>query len=229
MDALLFSHHAEEAAVLTLVLQQAGFMVKSMKDLNKALETWPEQPLDLICATLSQDLQKDLNLLRQMRAATVIPIIVIVDPLLEDEEINLLEAGIDLVITRPYSSRMLLARIRALLRRTAGMPFFSLPSLTQGDVVLDPASHTVIVGDSVSTRLTQLEFRLLYSLMIHAGQIIPTESIVEQVWGYSGDGNRDLARGLIQRLRSKIEPDRQSPKYIMTEKGIGYYFNRFDQ
>jgi two-component system, OmpR family, response regulator RegX3 len=229
MDALLFSHHAEEAAVLTLVLQQAGFMVKSMKDLNKALETWPEQPLDLICATLSQDLQKDLNLLRQMRAATVIPIIVIVDPLLEDEEINLLEEGIDLVITRPYSSRMLLARIRALLRRTAGMPFFSLPSLTQGDVVLDPASHTVIVGDSVSTRLTQLEFRLLYSLMIHAGQIIPTESIVEQVWGYSGDGNRDLARGLIQRLRSKIEPDRQSPKYIMTEKGIGYYFNRFDQ
>ena len=229
MDALLFSHHAEEAAVLTLVLQQAGFMVKSMKDLNKAMESWPEQPLDLICATLSRDLQKDLNLLRQMRAATVIPIIVIVDPLLEDDEINLLEEGIDLVVTRPYSTRMLLARIRALLRRTAGMPFFSLPSLTQGDVVLDPASHTVVVGDSAPIRLTQLEFRLLYSLMIHAGQIIPTESLIEQVWGYSGVGNRELARGLIQRLRSKIEPDRQTPKYILTEKGIGYYFNRFDQ
>jgi DNA-binding response OmpR family regulator len=64
--------------------------------------------------------------------------------------------------------------------------------------------------------------------MVYSGQIIPTENIVEQVWGYSGEGNRDLVRGLIQRLRSKIEPDKRNPYYILTEKGIGYYLRNFE-
>lgn len=229
MDALLFSSNAEEAAILTLVLQQAGFNVKSIKDLHKAFELWPETPLDLVCVTLSENFDTDKNLLRKMRMHTAIPMIVIADPLKENDEINLLEDGVDLVITRPYSARLLMAQVRTILRRTMSIPFFSLPSMTQGDVQLDPASHTVKVGDGPTTRLTQLEFRLLYSLMIHVGQIIPTQNIVEQVWGYSGEGNSELVRGLVQRLRSKLEPDRQNPKYIMTEKGIGYYFNRFDQ
>ena len=229
MDALLFSSNAEEATILTLILQKAGFIVKSIKDLSTAIEKWPETPLDLICITISQNIEHDTKMLRQIRTHTVIPIIIIVDSLRESEEINFLESGIDLVVTRPYSARLLLARIRALLRRTSGMPFFSLPSLTQGDIVLDPASHTVVVGIDSPKHLTQLEFRLLYSLMIHVGQIIPTDNIVELVWGYSGEGNHELVRGLVQRLRSKIEPDRQNPKYILTEKGIGYYFNRFDK
>ncbi len=229
MDALVFTDNAEEAAILNLVLQQAGFNVKSVKDLTKAIDNWPETPLDLICVTLSEDIQRDKKLLVQIRAHTVIPLILIVDPLKEEEEISILSEGADLVVTRPYSARLLLARIRALLRRTAGMPFFSLPSLNQGDIELDPANHSVRVGNAPSIRLTQLEFRLLYSLMIHVGQIIPTDKIVEQVWGYSGEGNTDLVRGLVQRLRSKVERDRQNPQYIITEKGIGYYFNRFDE
>lgn len=228
MDALLFCHNTEEAAILQLVLQQAGFLVKSIKDLNKAIQNWPENPVDIICITLTSEVNRDRVLIRQMRAHTVIPIIIITDLLPEQEEVSMLEEGIDLVVTRPFSARLLLARIRALLRRTAGMPFFSLPVLTQGDMLLDPANHTVKLGDNAPKRLTQLEFRLLYSLMIHVGQIIPTENIIEQVWGYSGEGNQELVRGLVQRLRSKVEPDRQTPQYIMTEKGIGYYFNRFD-
>jgi DNA-binding response OmpR family regulator len=73
--------------------------------------------------------------------------------------------------------------------------------------------------------LTHLEFRLLYTLMTHAGQVIPTERIVENVWGYDGEGNRELVRGLVQRLRSKVEPDPRQPVYILTEAGIGYYFS----
>jgi DNA-binding response OmpR family regulator len=65
--------------------------------------------------------------------------------------------------------------------------------------------------------------------MTHPGQIIPTENIVEHVWGYSGEGNRELVRGLVQRLRSKVEPEPHHPRYILTELGIGYYFNRFDE
>jgi DNA-binding response OmpR family regulator len=65
--------------------------------------------------------------------------------------------------------------------------------------------------------------------MNHIEQIIPTETIVEHVWGYAGEGNRELVRGLVQRLRSKIEPDPHQPRYILTESGIGYYFNRFEE
>jgi DNA-binding response OmpR family regulator len=127
---------------------------------------------------------------------------------------------------RPYGIRFLLAQIKALLRRTAGIPFFSLPTLTQKDVVLDPSIRTVKVGDNQAKRLTQLEFRLLYTLMTNVGQIIPTDQIVEHVWGYSGEGNRELVRGLVQRLRSKVEPLPRKPEYILTEPGIGYYFSR---
>ena len=120
----------------------------------------------------------------------------------------------------------MLAQIRALLRRSAGIPFFSLPTLSQHDVILDPSMRTVMVGQGDEKRLTQLEFRLLYTLMTNVGQIIPTEQIVEHVWGYSGEGNRELVRGLVQRLRSKVEPEPRNPRYILTEPGIGYYFNR---
>jgi two-component system KDP operon response regulator KdpE len=72
--------------------------------------------------------------------------------------------------------------------------------------------------------LTQLEFRLLYALMTHPGRIIPSENLVEYVWGYGGGGDASLVRGLVSRLRSKIEPDPSNPKYIVTEAGIGYFF-----
>ena len=140
--------------------------------------------------------------------------------------LNYFEAGADLVSIRPYSVRVLLAQIRATLRRSSGIPFFTLPTLTQQDVQLDPSNRTVQVGEQEPKRLTHLEFRLLYTLMTHVGQIIPTEQIVEHVWGYAGEGNRELVRGLVQRLRSKVEANPREPQYIITEMGIGYYFNR---
>jgi DNA-binding response OmpR family regulator len=69
-----------------------------------------------------------------------------------------------------------------------------------------------------------LEFRLLYTLLINRNQIVPTETIVERVWGYSGRGDRDLVRGLVSRLRVKVEGDPHKPQYILTEPGIGYSF-----
>jgi DNA-binding response OmpR family regulator len=78
-------------------------------------------------------------------------------------------------------------------------------------------------------RLTQLEFRLLFTLMTHAGRVLPAETLVEYVWGYSGEGNRGLVRGLVQRLRSKVEPDPANPKYILTEPGLGYRFEPYHE
>jgi DNA-binding response OmpR family regulator len=77
--------------------------------------------------------------------------------------------------------------------------------------------------------LTQLEFRLLYVLLTNAGRIHSAESLVEQVWGYNGEGNRELVRGLVQRLRGKVENDPRNPKYILTEPGVGYYFVRLPE
>jgi DNA-binding response OmpR family regulator len=106
------------------------------------------------------------------------------------------------------------------------MPLFSLPTLSLAGLTLDPATRTVQISGLPSRRLTHLEFRLLYTLMIHRGQVLPTETIVEQVWGYSGQGDRDLVRGLVRRLRAKVEPDPSSPRYVLTVPGVGYSFNQ---
>jgi DNA-binding response OmpR family regulator len=226
MQALIFSFHQEESAVISLLLQQAGFIVNSAKKLEPAVENWPDQPLDLICIVLDSDAEREIPTIKQLRGHAVVPMLLIMDPVSEGVEVALLEAGVDLVIFRPYGLRSLLARIRALLRRTVGMPFHSLPTMTRDDLILDPSNRTVQVGETEPQKLTQLEFRLLYTLMVHVGQIIPTENIVEHVWGYTGEGNRELVRGLVQRLRSKVEPDKRNPHYIMTEKGIGYYLKK---
>ncbi|MGB2954778.1 MAG: response regulator transcription factor [Anaerolineales bacterium] len=223
MQALLFAFHPEESSLLSLLLKQAGFEVHVTKYLKPSVENWPEQPLDLICLVLDNDHQNNITTIKQLRGHTVVPMVVITDPLTEDAEIALIEAGVDLIITRPFGFRLLISRIKAILRRTAGVPFHSIPVLTRGSLVLDPSHRTVKVDEGNIKKLTQLEFRLLYVLLTHAGQIIPTDNIVEHVWGYSGDGNRDLVRGLVQRLRSKVELDKRNPKYILTEKGIGYY------
>ena len=201
-------------------------MVRVTHNLDQAIESWPNKPADLILIVLTGEHSKSLTQVKLLRAHTVVPIFLISDLLPDDEHVNYLEAGADLVLFRPYSVRALLAQIRAILRRSSGVPFFSLPTLTQKDVMLDPSDRTVRVGDQVPKRLTQLEFRLLYTLMTHVGQIIPTDKIIEHVWGYTGEGNRELVRGLVQRVRSKIEANPHKPEYILTEVGIGYFFSR---
>lgn len=226
MQAVLFSPHAEEASVLQVILQQAGFMVRTARSLDQAIESWPENPADLILIVLTGEHSKSLTQIKQLRAYTAVPILLVSDLIADDVFVSYLEAGADLVVIRPYSIRAILAQIRVILRRSSGIPFFSLPTLTQKNVQLDPSDRTVRVEDGDPRRLTHLEFRLLYTLMTHVGQIIPTEQIVEYVWGYTGEGNRELVRGLVQRLRSKVESNPRQPVYILTEAGIGYYFSR---
>ncbi len=225
MEALLFSNFPDETSVFQVLLQQAGFLVRWSQSLSKAIENWPENPADMVVIVLAEEISASLKLVRQMRAHTAVPIVVISDPVTESLQVDFLEAGVDAFITRPYSVRLLLAQIRGVMRRSGGVPFFSLPTLTQSELVLDPSTRTVQVRGGSNRHLTHLEFRLLYTLMTHAGQVIPTERIVENVWGYAGEGNRELVRGLVQRLRSKVEPDPRQPVFILTEAGIGYYFS----
>ena len=173
MQALLFTQYPDEAAILRLVIQQAGFTTRSIRNIDQAIESWPENPSELIVLSLSENFAVELHRMSKCDPKPLQQSFVIAEQLTENEHIELFESGADLVITRPYSARLLLAQIRATLRRTAGMPFFSLPTISQSGLVLDPASRTVSIKGRNLSSLTQLEFRLLYTLMTHAGQIIP--------------------------------------------------------
>lgn len=227
MYALLLAQDSDEKAVLSLVLQRAGLAVATANDLKRALRTWPERPADLILLALGDD--DPLTDVRRIRTETTVPVAVIVSQVREEIHYKLLEAGADLVILRPFSARLLIAQVRALLRRAGGVPLSSLPTLTLADLTLNPATRTVQVTDQPSRRLTHLEFRLLYVLMTNRGQVLPNETIVEQVWGYTGQGDKELVRGLVRRLRTKVEPDPGNPRYILTVPGVGYSFNQQEE
>ena len=223
MQAILVASEQDERDVLAFVLRHAGLAVATSPGLPGVLATWLDRPADMIVAAFGDGraLGKDVS---AIRAVTDVPLLVIVDPLGEDRMCDLIRAGADLVLPRPVSPMILGAYAQALLRRSGAAPAFSLPTLTLKDIGLDPATRTVIVEGGEPLRLTQLEFRLLYLLMTNRGQVLPADTIVERVWGYSGEGDRDLVRGLISRLRRKIEADVDKPRFIQTVPGIGYLF-----
>jgi len=222
MYALLVAEDPDEAAVLSLVLQRAGLAVTSSNDLERAMQSWAERPADINLVALRPN--DPLAQVQRVRAETEAALVLIVEPIEEHERCALLENGADLLVIRPFSARLLIAQVRALLRRTGSVPLFSLPTLSLGGLTLDPATRMIQLEGRSPRRLTHLEFRLLYTLMIHRDQVLPTDTIVERVWGYSGEGDRDLVRGLISRLRAKVEVDPRNPQYILTVAGIGYSF-----
>ena len=222
MNALLIAQDADEAAVLSFVLQRAGLTISRADALERILHTGPEEPADIV--VLASRESPPVAQIRRFRAQTRALLIVITGQIDEYVHVELIEAGADLIVPRPFSALLLTAQVRALLRRAAGAPFFTLPTLSMADLILDPATRTVQIGSQAPKRLTHLEFRLLYTLMINRDQIIPTESLVEHVWGYTGDGDRELVRGLVSRLRAKIELNPREPRYVVTSPGVGYSF-----
>jgi len=130
MQALLHSNHNIENNILKLVLQQAGFIVGPSKDILKDIERLPEHPYDLIVISLGEETGDPLLLIKRVRSLSVAGLVLITETLQERHHINYLEAGADLIITRPYSSALFLSKIQALMRRAGGMPFLSLPVLT---------------------------------------------------------------------------------------------------
>jgi DNA-binding response OmpR family regulator len=222
MYALLVAQNPDERAVLSLALQRAGVAVTMASELERAMRSWFDRPADLILLAIAGD---PVDHLRSIRAETDVPIVAIVDDTREDLHYDLLQGGADLVIARPFSARLLIAQLRALLRRAGNVPLSSLPTLSLSGLTLDPADRTVQVAGQPLRRLTHLEFRLLYTLMTHHGQTLSPELIVERVWGYTGQGDKELVRGLVSRLRAKIEAEPRSPYYIITLPGVGYAFD----
>jgi DNA-binding response OmpR family regulator len=223
MQAIVVAKDPDEREILTFVLRHAGLAVASSGDLQRVLANWLEHPADVILISLDSQarLVEDVT---GVRDVTGVPLLVIVDAPPEDALCAALQAGADLILSRPVAGRVLAAYMQALVRRSGGVPSFILPRLDLQDVTLDPATRTIEVAGQEPHRLTQLEFRLLFVLMTNRGQVIPTDVIVERVWGYAGQGERDLVRGLVSRLRRKMEPNPDQPRYIETVQGVGYRF-----
>ena len=226
MYALLIAEDADEAAIFSMVLQRAGLAVTNAKLLERAMKNWSERPADLIFAAISDPPPPDQ--VRQIRAETLVPLALKMSAVDEYSHYDLLKLGADLVIAPPFSTKVLIAQIGVLMRRTGSVPAFSLPTLSAPGLSLDPTNRAVEINGKPALRLTHLEFRLLYTLMSNRNQVVPTETIVDRVWGYSGQGDRDLVRGLVSRLRNKIEVDPRKPSYVITVAGIGYQFKEGD-
>lgn len=223
MQAILVTSDADERDILTFVLRHAGLAISASVDVEQVTATWLERPADLIVvsAEAGKALLKDVAALR---GVTEVPLLVLVDEISESMNIALVRTGVDLVLKRPVAPLLLAAYAQSLLRRAGAAAAFAVPTLDLHEIALDPSTRSVRLAGAVPRRLTQLEFRLLYLLMTHRGQVLPTDVIVERVWGYSGEGDRDLVRGLISRVRKKIEVDPDRPVYIQTVPGIGYLF-----
>jgi DNA-binding response OmpR family regulator len=224
MQVFVVTDAPDERDFLSFVLQHAGLSVASSSDLQRIMAKWSRHPADLI-VTAVDDRGALLNDIKIVRAATTIPLLIVMDPPSEEYLCALLDAGADLVLSRPVSPRVLSRYAFSLLRRSASEPAFVFPKLAIGDLKLDPATRTVAVAGGDPRHLTRLEFRLLYMLMTNHNQVLPTETIVERVWDFSGAGDRELVRGLVSRLRRKIEIDHDKPRFIHTIPGIGYRFS----
>jgi DNA-binding response OmpR family regulator len=224
MQAILVAADQDERDVLGFILRHAGLAVATSAGLPAVLATWLDRPADLIVAAFGENRTTGKDV-AAVRAVTDVPLLLIVDPPGEDRLCDLLRAGADLVLPRPVSPLVLGAYAQALLRRSGATPAFALPTLTLEAIGLDPATRTVVIDGGDPRRLTQLEFRLLYLLMTNRGQVLPNDTLVERIWGYSGEGDRDLVRGLISRLRRKIEVDAEKPRFIQTVPGVGYLFD----
>lgn len=223
--ALLYAEDADEYSILSIILQQAGLIAKPIKTLAELTSDGDGAiPVQMVLAAVSSVDVFEQFFSSQSTLAQHRPLVIITDPISEKIQCRYLEKNADIIAQRPFSSRLLLAQIRVLLRRANTIPAAHLPPLKFPELIVDPATRTVKIHEKSARRLTQLEFRLLYTLMIYRGQVVTIEKIVETVWGYDDQGDRELVRGLVSRLRGKIEKNPQKPSIIITVPGIGYLF-----
>jgi DNA-binding response OmpR family regulator len=224
MLAIAISSDVDERELLVFMLGRIGFQVFPYHAYEPTIDNWLENPADLVVLG-SSNIGELTTWTTSFREVTDSPLILVVDEYTDRQIAHLLLEGADLALKRPVSYSLLDGYVRALLRRAGRIPALSLPKLQLEEIALNPSTRIVTQAGRDQIQLTQLEFRLLYILMTNRGQVLPFETLIERVWGYSGTGSRELVRGLISRLRSKIEVDPKKPERILTIPGSGYMFS----
>lgn len=225
MQVVVFADDPTEGRVISGAMREFGITAAAAPDLVTRMERWEEDPGDVIvlaCNRVDLPLQ-ELDTIREVTKA--VPILVLHEPVPDTQECLLLERGVALMLDRPVSLRLLSNYLKVFSRLASSVPSTILNEMALEHIVLDTSDRTVSVQGGEPVRLTQLEFRLLYLLMSNQEHVVPTDSIAERVWGYHGDGDSTLVRGLVSRLRRKLEPASDSPHFIENIPGLGYRFH----
>jgi two-component system, OmpR family, response regulator MtrA len=218
---LLVEDDASIREVATLGLEQAGFAVTSAGDGREGLIQFRQGHFDLVVLDVMLPSLDGFEILREIRKDSQAPVVMLTARSDLHDVVVGLELGADDYVTKPFELPELVARIKAVLRRSTAEPEGGV--IAAGGLEIDPAAFTVRRGDE-EIALTATEFRLLLELARHPKQVFTRELLLELVWNYDYLGDSRLVDAAVQRLRGKIEEDPKEPKLIRTVRGVGYRF-----
>ena len=221
-DVLLIANLVEAGQVWEMILNQAGFEVATLDDFDEAAEWLTKRFCDLILADWRSHESDLMDALQRLRPRTTVPIVLLLEGRDDQHLLECYSAGADDCIPRPVDPLILVAKLRAWQRRTWGVAL-DVEDVSAGGFKLCVEKQHVVAPGGTVVRLTNLEFRLLHLLMLHAGEVLKTRLIVDRVWGYSWNEDNSLVKHVIYRLRQKIEPDPTRPRYVLSAAG-GYVF-----
>jgi DNA-binding response OmpR family regulator len=217
---LVVDDDAELLPLVAFTLRQGGFLALEASTGERALPLIAAERPDLVVLDVNLPGIDGFEVCRRLRAAgDTTPVLLLTVRGEEEDQVRGLDLGADDYLTKPFSPRSLLARVRALLRRSG---LEAAQRTVSGDLVLDEELQAARIGGQPPLRLTPLEFRLLQLLAAHDGRTVHTERILLHVWGAGSAGDRQLLKQLVHRLRQKIERDPSQPRRLLTEPGLGY-------
>lgn len=215
---------------LALSMEQAGYNARNAANAEDALMMARRDPPDLVLLDIGLPGMDGLDALRVFRDQLGIPVIFLTARRRNLDEVLGLELGADDYITKPFDVDVLLAHVKAVLRRSeGGQPIdASVSPLIVGDLNIDPGAHTVMVAEK-AIELRPREFDLLHTLALHAGKVISVDELLANVWGAEYVGEPQVVYVHIRWLRKKIEEDPDNPKRIITIHGVGYKLDSLEE
>jgi two-component system response regulator RegX3 len=216
LTVLIVEDEASYLEALEVTLQPEGFTILTAADGRSALDVFRREPPDVILLDLMLPDLSGLDVLRQVRSQSDVPVIIVSAKDTEADIVSALELGADDYLTKPYSSRELVARIRANTRRAADD---AAAVLAVGSTVLDPNRYEIRIG-ATAFSLARKEFELAHLLMERQGRIVTRETLLERIWGIDWGDSKSLDQH-IRRLRRRFEQVDGGPR-ITTVRGVGY-------
>jgi two-component system, OmpR family, KDP operon response regulator KdpE len=217
----------DEAALRDFVsrnLRARGFEVHEASNGLEALALWERENPHLLILDIMMPRMDGLEVCRRVREQSAVPIIVLTALDAESDKVTALDLGADDYLTKPFGVEELLARVRAVLRRTQWEGLQPTSGIKQfGDLEIDLAGHVVRLRGA-EVRLSPTEFSVLKQLVANAGKVLTHRMLLQSIWGPEYGGEAEYLRVYINRLRQKLEPDPTSPRYLLTEPGVGYRF-----
>jgi DNA-binding response OmpR family regulator len=206
-------------ALVAFALTNAGYAVVKATDTGEALRMFDLELPNLVILDINLPSGSGFDVCRNIRARSAVPIMMLTARGDEEDLVRALELGADDYLTKPFSPRTLLARVKALLRRSG---IEAGDTVEAGRVSLDLEAHAIAIAGGAPLRLTRLETRLLQILVAQAGHVVSAERLLAHVWGHRGSGDRQLLKQLVHRLRQKLEKEPAGADLLHTEAGVGY-------